>query len=456
MYLRLLLLLIPLFSFGQEKHNIDLLDNWQNNSLMVNSTNVRYNECWGFVQNGEEYAVIGSTEGTHFFRINADDHFEEVGFIAGKYQNANVIHRDFKLYQHYIYSVCDEGASSLQIIDISTLPDSVYLAVEFPDEITRAHNLTIDTLNALLYVSLPQYSISGLQYQKRFRVYSLTDPLNPIMLWDAPSGFPYVHDCFVRNNIAYLNCGDDGLRVYDFTTPASPVYLQNLSFYQDQGYNHQGWMTPDGTRYVFGDENNSKRLKLCSVNENHEINIESYFGTNYNEGSVPHNCMLSDRFAYVAYYNEGLRIYDISGTPKEVAWYDTYPDDSEFKMNGAWGVYTELPSGRIIVSDRQYGLFLFDFNEEVFSAGEADDIIIFPNPVSSGEDLTIRFNLTDYSDLQIKIYDLLGNMIYEDLFFDYSYSVFPFYANKGVYVLKAEYLDYLGEKKVLIRKIAIH
>lgn len=185
----------------------------------------------------------------------------------------------------------------------------------------------------------------------------MADPINPVLLWEGPSDIPIVHDCYVRDNIALLNCGDEGLRVYDFTNPSTPIYINNLTFYQDQGYNHQGWLSPDGLTYVFADETNGKRVKKCIVGSDYSIQVQSFFGTNYENNSVPHNIMCTNQFAFVAYYNEGLRIFDIRNAPIEIASYDTYPTSSIFKMNGAWGVFSNYLSGRIIVSDRQNGLF---------------------------------------------------------------------------------------------------
>ena len=41
-------------------------------------------------------------------------------------------------------------------------------------------------------------------------------------------------------------------------------------------------------------------------------------------------------------------------------FYDTYPDPDGRQFRGAWGVYPFLPSGNILVSDMQYGLFVFE------------------------------------------------------------------------------------------------
>ena len=42
-----------------------------------------YNEVWGFVQDGEEYAVIGAMHGTFFFHITDDDKLEQVAYKEG-------------------------------------------------------------------------------------------------------------------------------------------------------------------------------------------------------------------------------------------------------------------------------------------------------------------------------------------------------------------------------------
>ena len=45
---------------------------------------------------------------------------------------------------------------------------------------------------------------------------------------------------------AYLNCGNDGFKIIDFTyldIPGGmgPIELASLTTYHDAGYNHSGW-----------------------------------------------------------------------------------------------------------------------------------------------------------------------------------------------------------------------
>ena len=111
--------------FAQNKNNITLLDNWHEDSIVSNSSLVRYSGCWGFEWNDDQYSVIGSTQGTHIFQIE-NKKLRPINFIKGKFSSSLVSHREFKTYKNYLYSICDEGFSSLQIIDLS------YLYFHFP------------------------------------------------------------------------------------------------------------------------------------------------------------------------------------------------------------------------------------------------------------------------------------------------------------------------------------
>ena len=440
--------------------NVHFLDLWHQDTLITNSSNVRYSGCWGFVRDGKEYAAIGSTEGTHFFHLTADNKLSEAGFIEGKFNSSLVIHREIKTYQNYAYSICNEGNSSLQIIDLSYLPDSVVKVADIQDfRFGKVHNLFIDTANALLYACLVVPIVSGNPTSLiPLRVFSLADPLNPLLVWEGPDDIPEVHDCYVSDNKAILNCGMDGLRVYDFTNPSLPIYLNNLTFYQDQGYNHQGWLSPDGKTYVFADETNGKRLKKCSFSEEDgTIEINARFGTAWEEESVPHNIMISNEFAFVAYYNEGLRIFDLRAiVPKEIAYYDTYPEESSFKMNGAWGVYSNYSSKRIVVSDRQYGLYLIGFNDSFFM-NESDEelFVLYPNPSLKGQEIILRSPSDAIGEFTVELFSSQGKLTDNYAVSSYSYLVINSVLSPGSYLVRIKYRDYLGDEQSQVLKLII-
>ena len=442
------------FCFSQDSKNVTLLDNWFSDTLLANSSEVRFNDCWGYSQNGQEFALAGSTEGVHVFQI-IDNKFFQKGYVKGNFSNSAVVHRDIKTYSNFAYAVCDEGPSKLQIIDLSYLPDSVHLIAEIDNGFGRVHNIFIDSVNALLYACSVTPIVGGNPTSLiPMRVFSLADPINPTQVYEGPTGIDLVHDAYVRDNIAYLNCGFDGMRIYDFSNPSTPVYVQNTNFYQDQGYNHQGWLTPDGKSYIFGDETMGKKLKKCSV-INNQITIEQRFGTNSENNSIAHNIMATNDFAFVAYYNEGLRIFDIRNNPFEIAHYDTYPIDFFYKLNGAWGIYSELPSQRILVSDRQSGLYLFDFNRDVFLKNFPDDISVYPSILPSGNDVTIKLKAGITDDFSVSIYSAAGKKLTTESFTKQSYGTLNLPYSVGIYYLKIVYFNYLGDEISDIKKVIL-
>ena len=196
------------------------LFHWEDTTLVgSNAYNNTYNECWGFEVNGSEIAIIGSTEGTHFFDVTDPVNSTEVAFVAGAYTGAGVIHRDYHDFQGYLYVVCDEGSTStLQIIDISNLPGSVNTVYDSNQLFTQAHNIFIDTATAKLYACASNTAMD---------IYSLHNPINPVLLYSYTS-VGHVHDAYVRNDTAYLNCGGNGFKIVDFsvldlTTPVQPI-----------------------------------------------------------------------------------------------------------------------------------------------------------------------------------------------------------------------------------------
>ncbi len=443
-------------SFAQSFRNMTLLDQWHQDSLISNSSKVRYSDCFGFVQNGNEYAVIGSTEGTHVFLISDQNKLIPKGFIKGRYSSTFVQHREYAVFQHYLYAVCDEGVSSLQIIDLQYLPDSLHLAKEDTLQFGRVHNIFIDPVQEKFYSCIHRSTVNTQLIDAPMKIFSLTDPLNLQELWSGPGDVNEVHDIYVRNGTAIMNCGYDGLKVYDFTNTAAPVYLDSKSIYTDQGYNHQGWLTPDGTRYLFADETNGKRVKNCSFNGS-LVTINNYFGTNYQNGSVPHNIKATNDFAFVAYYNEGIRIFDLRYTvPLEVAYYDTYPDENPYKMNGNWGVFADLPSQRLIVSDRQYGLFLIHFDQEKMlkSFPLTNEAALFPNPVSSSESIFMTIPIETVRT-EWNIYDVNGKQISNGISEHFNYAEIPVNFSAGTYQIKIHFYDDQDRSQEIIRKIVV-
>jgi choice-of-anchor B domain-containing protein len=452
------LFLIGSFS-AQEIKNVRLLDHWYSDTIMTSSSQVRFSSCWAFVQNGKEYAVIGSTEGAHIFELTDQDSLRFLDFVPGRFQSAQAITREYKHYQNYLYAVCDEGPSSLQIMDVSYLPDSVHLVADLQDQFFgKSHNLFVDSANALLYLTLVNPIVNGNELGIiPLRVYSLSNPILPTLLWEGPNDIPEVHDLYVKNNRAILNCGFDGLRTYDFSNPSNPVYVNNLTFYPQQGYNHQGWLSPDESTYVFADETAGLPIKKCQVSANGQLQVQQFFGTaNAPYPKTPHNIHITNEFAFVAYYNDGLRIFDLrKNPPAEIGIYDTYIDNAQtngFSMWGAWGVHALLPSERILISDRNNGFFLFEFDRSKFLTPSTEQVQLYPNPSSFGEEVYIRLPNDEVSAFSVNILDANGNLVADFHITQQSYATLPMELASGCYFVRVTWTNYLGESQTEILK----
>ena len=194
----------------------------------------------------------------------------------------------------------------------------------------------------------------------------------------------YVHDIYVKNNIGYLNAGDNGLFIVDFSNTLSPQIIGSLTEYPDKGYNHSGWLDSSGNTYIFADENHGYEMKICDVSNPNEINVNTTFLSNVDSESIAHNLIIKDNYVYVSHYHDGLYIWDISdpSNPVVAGSFDTYLPEDHSSYRGAWGVYPLLPSGNILVSDMQAGLFVLSplQNQNSNLNDIENNILIFPNP----------------------------------------------------------------------------
>jgi choice-of-anchor B domain-containing protein len=357
---------------------------WKDTALPGSSVfNNTYNEVWGYAADGKEYAIIGSTFGTHIFEVTPGTTPYLVDEVPGKAQGPVVIHRDYKTYQHYLYAVCDEGNSSLQIIDLQYLPDSVHVVYDTDVLVNRAHNIFIDTATATLYscssAKNNPYLFSPM------RVLSLADPENPAVLHDWGIGLvSHVHDAYIHRDTAYLNCGSDGLFVVNFQSKTAPITINTLGLYPDKGYNHSGWINANADYYVMCDENWGYTMKLVSIADLQNIAVTDTFLTHGNNNSIAHNALIAGNRIYVSHYHEGMRVFNFSNPNQvyEEAYYDTSPLQAAYlTYQGCWGIYPFLPSGQILGSDMQEGLFVTSFPQAHLAEAAHQTLRVYPNPL---------------------------------------------------------------------------
>jgi hypothetical protein len=108
-----------------------------------------------------------------------------------------------------------------------------------------------------------------------------------------------------------------------------------------------------------------------------------------------------------------------------------------------------------LISDRISGLFLFDFDKDLFSKLQPqEEFIIFPNPSSTNESCTFSIPY-EAKDPQLKIIDLFGKVIWEVNFINKSIVTLDRSFSSGMYCVQFEYSNYLNERQTQMKKLII-
>lgn len=355
-----LLLLFSSCLTAQDAWQLSLQSNWKNDTLPASFN--RYNECFGYVDcDGREYGFLGSASYLHIFDLaDPTDPIELASFLGGP----PTTWRDMKTYRDHLYSVCDNCSEGLMIVDLSVLPEAPALTNQTTEFFGRCHNIFIDQGTGKLYAAGTDSITNGLV------VLDLNNDLAaPTFVARTPLPGGYVHDLFAINDTVFCFHGGNGLYVYDFSDPNNPTVLGSLTEYPESGYNHSGWLTPDNNYLVFADESFNRGLKMTDVSDLSDIEVTDLFRSALlgpaDTASIAHNPLVRGNLAFISYYHDGVQVFDLTDPEnvQKVGYYDTEPNNTNYQgFTGCWGVYPFFPSGNIIASDMNNGLFVLDAN----------------------------------------------------------------------------------------------
>ncbi|OWY24550.1 choice-of-anchor B family protein [Sphingobacteriales bacterium UPWRP_1] len=309
------------------------------------------NDVWGYVSSsGTEYALVGTQTGISIVNVSNPDNITEVQFIAG----VDNTWRDVDVWQNRAYVVTESStAGGLLVIDLSNLPvsaPSAYTQMGFG--FTTAHTIWIDE-NGIGYLFGANSSGMG---SGTFMVNIAANPANPTYLGKYSAA--YVHDGFVRNDTLWsgeIYAGRFG--VVNVTNKSAPAVMATQS--TPNAFTHNTWTTNNGDYLFTTDEVNNSYVTAYNVSDITNITEIDRYQHEPGSGVIPHNVYVKNNFLIIAYYTAGVTIVDATYPNNliEVAHYDTSPF-SGGGFNGVWAAYGWLPSGNILVTDRQQGLFV--------------------------------------------------------------------------------------------------
>jgi len=319
---------------------------------------VQYSDIWGYVDStGREYAVMGTRQGTAVYRLDDPTDPQLVEYVTG----TRSIWRDIKDHGDYLYVIADQGTDGLLVINMSEAPDTVTHQFYKPllsinglqRQLTDCHNVFIDE-NGYLY-------LSGCSISNGVMIFDLNaDPVNPPYLGRTPTN--YSHDVYVRGDTLWTSDFNDGVfSVVDVSNKRAPTLLatQPTAF---QG-THNAWLSDDGDYLFTTDERPNAFVEAYDVSDLDNIELADQYRPIATEGRgvFPHNTHYYQQYLVTSYYTDGVKIIDAARPHNliETGSYDTYsgPDGG---TNGCWGAYPYLPSGLVLASDIQTGLYVLE------------------------------------------------------------------------------------------------
>lgn len=325
---------------------------------------------------GRDYGVTGTwgADGTaYFWDVTDPSNITRIDSIQVDARTVN----DVKVSENgKICIISREGASNrkngIVILDVSNPRDVKIIS-------TFTENLTGGVHNLFIY----QNHVYALSDGQKYYVINIDDPVNPQIVGKFELATPghAIHDVWVEDGIAYSSNWQDGVQLVDVGngiaggSPSNPV--QFASYKYPSGAHHATFpfTSPSTGKFyaVLGDEIFPYGLNMDGPNMAggflHFIDFTDFdhpdeIARFEVPGAGSHNYWIDGETLYVAFYNGGVRVVDISGElmgdlykqGREVAF--IIPSDPNGYIPNSpftWGA--QLYKGHIFYSDWNSGLW---------------------------------------------------------------------------------------------------
>jgi choice-of-anchor B domain-containing protein len=324
------------------------------------------NSCWGYTSpSGREYAIMGLEGRTVFVEITDPGN----PVIIKKVTGPSSVWRNIKVYQDHAYAV-SEGGGGIQVMDLSQIDSGTVVKVnEVKTGGTEAtHTMWINEDTGFLYRS------GGDNHG--LRIYDLADKANPqyVTTWDdiyvhAVTTFLYTSGPYAGKEIAFAcggfngGSGNTGVRILDVTNKNNIITLAHKT-YSNRAYCHQAWPSEDRQfLYVSDelDEDGTIGTRTIVLDISNLSNPKELPSATNGSTAISHNFFVKGDLLFEANYRSGLRVFDKTNQaqPSEIAYFDTWPSDDKASFNGLWNTFPFFPSGVVIGSDVERGLFVW-------------------------------------------------------------------------------------------------
>ncbi|GDX44764.1 hypothetical protein LBMAG24_00910 [Bacteroidota bacterium] len=321
----------------------------------------QYNDIWGFVgKDGIEYAILGTTTGTAIYSLKDPKNPKRDTFIPGN----TSIWRDMKSFKNHVYVTADQGNQGVLIINMAEAPNKItfkYSRLPAPTSVNpgnvgNCHNLWIDEKGFMYLSGCSPQSGGVLMYDLN------ANPDEPTFV--GASDAVYSHDNYVRNDTLYsaeIYAGN--FSVYHIKDKKNIVKLASQP--TTTRFTHNVWLSDDHKYLFTTDEKPQGKVDAYFVGNPSDIKLLHSFRPPVllNQNSLPHNTHFiknaKGSFIVTSWYDEGVSVADVSDPSNMV---EVGIGRTTKGGNGCWGAYPFLPSGLILASDMDNGLFVYEPN----------------------------------------------------------------------------------------------
>ena len=358
----IVLLLYSLLSFSQK--NIQLRSTLSYGRQLSN--------VWGYVDSiGNEYALVGVDDGLSIVDVTNPDSINELFFASGPSSNW----REIKTWNNHAYAT-NESGNGLLIVDLNFLPDSIdYSYWNADSALNTAHTLFIDE-NGTLYLFGYNDVERSIPFDNRGALICdlNINPKLPEIVGIYNSD--YVHDGFARNDTLWASQITQGnFAVIDVSDKVNPVVITTQE--TPNRFTHNCWSSDDGQYLFTTDERSGAFIASYDVSDVGNITELDRWQADQGSGLIPHNTYVLNNYLVTSYYKYGINILDATNPAHlvEVGFYDTSPFPNSDGFQGCWGVYPYLPSGTLLASDMETGLYVLtpDYVRACYLKGTVTD-----------------------------------------------------------------------------------
>ncbi len=314
-------------------------------------------DIWGWkAPNGPEYALVGVRNGVSIVSLQDPSNPTEVEFVAG----ASSTWRDLKTFGNYAY-ITNETSGGILVIDLSTIGSpsftfNYYLPVVDNQAMESAHNIYIDEFGYAYVCGAGPLSGGVIIFDLN------ADPWSPPQVGSGPA--IYAHDVYARDNILYTSDVYAGVfSIYDVSDKANITFLgSNPTPFT---FTHNAWISDDSKTIFTTDERGNAPVAAYDITDYTDILYldEIRPPATVDRGVIPHNAHVLNDYVITSYYTDGVVIFDGNRPSNlvQVGQYDTF-GGGDGGFSGCWGAYPFLPSGIVLASDINTGLYVLGTN----------------------------------------------------------------------------------------------